>query len=157
MADEERVREVLKGPLDAERLRSMQSAGWRAVAVEWERDVPHASAAEAAAAAAAAKAGRATEIPFGLQIAADCERLEENPAEMRILLTMMELVVQDSSITSIAEELNRRGYKTRRGSDWTALTVYNVFPRLVEVTPRIFSDEAWVSRRTDLRRVPWNS
>jgi hypothetical protein len=154
MADEERVREVLKQPLDAERLRSMQSAGWRAVAVEWERNLPLDSAQ---AAAAAEKAARAAEIPFGLQIAANCERLEENPAEMRILLTMMELVVQDTSITLIAEELNRRGYKTRSGADWTALSVYNVFPRLVEVTPRIFSDEAWVSRSTGLRRVHWNS
>jgi len=25
------------------------------------------------------------------------------------------------------------------------------------VTPRIFSDEAWVSRSTGLRRVHWNS
>jgi hypothetical protein len=92
-----------------------------------------------------------------VQIAKDCARLEENPAEMRILFVMMELVVQDASLTLIAEELNRRGYKTRSGSPWTPLSVYNVFPRLVEVSPRIFSDEKWVSRPRQLTRVPWNS
>jgi hypothetical protein len=143
----EHYREILKGSLDAEHIEKMRTAGWKPLAIEWERVAPGAGEAKRPH----------EEIPFGVQIAKDCARLEENPAEMRILFVMMELVVQDASLTVIAEELNRRGYKTRSGSDWTPLSVYNVFPRLVEVSPRIFSDESWVSRPRQLTRVPWNS
>jgi len=145
MADEQ-FREVLKGSLDIEHIRKMEDAGWKPKAIEWERE---GTAVETKA--------RLTEIPFGLRIAADCSRLEENPAEMRILFVMMEMVVQDASLGHMAEELNARGYKTRGGGDWTPLAVYNVFPRLVEVSPRIFSDESWVSRPRGSARVQWNS
>lgn len=145
MADE-RFREVLKGSLDSEHVQKMLDAGWKPQAIEWERDMPESEAKQ-----------RQADIPFGLRIATDCARLEENPAEMRILFVMMEMVVQDATLSHMAEELNRRGYKTRSGNDWTPLTVYKVFPRLVEVSPRIFSDESWVSRPRSTARVPWNS
>jgi Recombinase len=125
----------------------MRDEGWNPRAIEWERAVP---------VTAETKAPQA-DIPFGLRIAADCARLEENPAEMRILFVIMEMVVQDASLSHMADELNRRGYKTRDGSDWTPLRVYNVFPRLVEVSPRIFSDQAWTSRPRESSRVRWNS
>jgi len=143
----EHYREILQGPLDAKHFEEMKNAGWQPLAIEWERVAP----------GSGARQHSHEEIPFGLQIATDCARLEENPAEMRILFVMMELVVQDASLTHMAEELNRRGYKPRGGGDWTPLAVYNVFPRLVEVSPRIFSDESWNSRPRQLPRVPWNS
>ncbi len=143
----EHYREVLKGSLDANHLEEMKTAGWKPLAIEWERVAPGATEGKQPQ----------PEIPFGLQIAKDCARLEENPAEMRILFVMMELVVQDASLTRMAEELNRRGYKPRSGGDWTPLSVYNVFPRLVEVSPRIFSDESWVSRPRQFSRIQWNS
>jgi Recombinase len=142
---DEIFRETLSGPIDPEHIRKMHEDGWKPRAIEWEREVPEPGKARA----------NTPEVPFGLRIAADCARLEENPAEMRILFVMMEMVVQDASLTDMAGELNRRGYKTRNGSDWTPLTVYNVFPRLVEVSPRIFSDQAWTSREAS--RVRWNS
>jgi hypothetical protein len=143
----EHYREVLKGSIDAGHIEEMKTAGWKPLAIEWERVAPGAAEGK----------HPQPEIPFGLQIAKDCTHLEENPAEMRILFVMMELVVQDASLTRMAEELNRRGYKPRGGGDWTPLSVYNVFPRLVEVSPRIFSDESWVSRPRQLSRIPWNS
>ncbi|MFZ0636858.1 MAG: recombinase family protein [Candidatus Acidiferrales bacterium] len=146
MANEHR-REILKGSLETSHIQDMQDAGWKPRAIEWEREIP----------GEAEPAARLEDVPFGMRIASDCNHLEENPAEMRILMAMMELVVQDTPMTRMAEELNRRGYRTRDGRNWTPLTVYNVFPRLVEVTPRIFSDEAWTSRRAELSRVPWNS
>ncbi len=146
MADEH-FREILKGSLDADHIKEMKNAGWKPRAIEWEREVAEPAEAKA----------RHAEIPFGLQVAADCTSLEENPAEMRMLFVMMEMVVQDDSLSHMAEELNRRGYKTRIGGDWTPLSVYNVFPRLVEVSPRIFSDQSWVSRPRKLSRIQWNS
>jgi hypothetical protein len=143
----EHFREMLEGSLDASHIEKMKTAGWKPLAIEWERATPGAAEGKQSH----------EEIPFGVQIAKDCARLEENPAEMRILFVMMELVVQDASLTRIAEELNRRGYKTRSGNDWTPLSVYNVFPRLVEVSPRIFSDESWVSRPRQSSRIQWNS
>jgi len=140
-------REILKGSLEARHVQEMQEAGWKPRAIEWEREAPSAEAS----------GPRLEDLPFGLQIAPDCGHLEENPAEMRMLFVMLELVVQDASLTHMAEELNRRGYKTRDGKDWTPLSVYKVFPRLVEVTPRIFSDQSWASRRPQLSRVRWNS
>jgi Recombinase len=146
MSRNEYLREIVKGELDAAHVREMQENGWKPRAVEWEREAP----AEAAP-------PRVEDVPYGLRIAPDCGHLEENPDEMRILFTMMELVVQDRSLTRMAEELNRRGYATRDAKPWTPLAVYNIFPRLVDVTPRIFSSENWKSRRSELPRVMWNS
>jgi hypothetical protein len=88
-----------------------------------------------------------------LRVAGDCERLEENPDEMAFLLAMMELIIQDISITKVAEELNRKGFRTRRGAEWGPVAVFNMLPRLIEVTPRIFSSEEWVERRKRLALV----
>ncbi|HVA16292.1 MAG TPA: recombinase family protein [Candidatus Dormibacteraeota bacterium] len=95
--------------------------------------------------------------PFGLRVASDCAHLEEDPEEMRALNTMMELIVQDISLPRMAEELNRRGCATRDGKPWSAVTIFNVFPRLIDVTPRIFSGDAWPARRREIARVTWNS
>ena len=37
MADGERIRESLQGPLDPTYLKQREQAGWKLVAVEWER------------------------------------------------------------------------------------------------------------------------
>lgn len=146
MSRNEYLREIVKGELDAAHVREMLDNGWKPRAVEWEREV-----------AAEETAPRVEDVPYGLCIAPDCGHLEENPDEMRILFSMMELVVQDRSLTRMAEELNRRGYATRDGKPWTALSVYNIFPRLVDVTTRIFQSENWKSRRAEIPRVMWNS
>ncbi len=105
------------------------------------------------AAAASEPAPRVEETPFGVRVAGDCEHLEENPQEMQFLLTMMELIIQDVSIVKIAEELNRKGYRTRKGSEWGPVAVFNMLPRLIELTPRIFATEEWVERRKRLTLV----
>jgi len=94
----ERIRQVLSGPLNLDQINQYQKEGWRAVAVEWERELPGAAV------------GSSTEaIPFGLRVANDCATLEENPTETEVLVTMMELIIQDGPYSFIAEELNRRG------------------------------------------------
>jgi hypothetical protein len=141
MAGLERVRESLEGSLDPEYLKQREKAGWRLVGVEWERE---------AGAAAAEPEPRIEEPPFGVRVGGDCEHLEENPQEMQFLLSMMELIIQDISLTKVAEELTRKGYRTRKGTEWGPVAVFNMLPRLIELTPRIFASEEWVERRKRL-------
>ena len=144
MAKPERVRESVEGSLDPDYVKQRGRAGWRLVAVEWQRE---------SEAAAPEPAPHVEETPFGVRVAGDCEHLEENPQEMQFLLTMMELIIQDVSIVKIAEELNRKGYRTRKGTEWGPVAVFNMLPRLIELTPRIFATEEWVERRKRLTLV----
>ena len=137
MAKKERVREVLQAPLTPEVLREKADAGWRAVAVEWERG----DAEEAAV-------GLQEEVPYGLRVAEDCRHLVEDAAEMEALALMLEQIVADRSLSTVAEELNRRGFRRREGNRWTQVAVFNMLPRLIEVAPRIYSTDEWSERET---------
>ena len=144
MAEMERIRESLEGKLDAEYVKQRQQAGWRMVGVEWERETP----------VERAEPPRILEdAPFGVRVSGDCDHLEENPPEMQFLLSMMELIIQDISLSKVAEELNRKGFRTRRGAEWGPVAVFNMLPRLIELTPRIFASEEWVERRKRLSLV----
>jgi hypothetical protein len=144
MAKLERVREALEGSLDPEYLKQRQQAGWRMVGIEWEREK-----------AVESEIPRTTveDVPFGTRVAGDCEHLEENPTEMQFLLSMMELIIQDISLTKVAEELNKKGFRTRKGAEWGPVAVFNMLPRLIELTPRIFATQEWVERRKQLTLV----
>jgi hypothetical protein len=143
MARTERVREAFDRPLELDYLRERERAGWRLIAVEWERETeePRPSTPQL------------EDAPFGLRVSGDCERLEENPPEMEFLLSMMELIIQDISLTKVAEELNRKGFRTRRGTEWGPVAVFNMLPRLIELTPRIFASAEWIERRKRLSPV----
>jgi hypothetical protein len=144
MAKTERVRQVVSGTFGPEELQKRAEEGWKAVAIEWEREVP----------AGQSGMGSPPEpVPFGLKVAGDCTRLEDDPAEQAILLTMMELTIQDGPYSGIAEELNRRGFRTREGYRWTPVSVFQMLPRLIEVGPRIFSTSEWQERRERLRKM----
>jgi hypothetical protein len=139
MAKIERLREILTGQLDPEYLKRRTEAGWKLVALEWER-------------ALEGKAqGEITEdVPFGLRVAADCFHLEEDPTERQVLILMMDLIVQDNPLSKVADELNRQGFRTRPGAKWSPVSVFNLLPRLIEVGPRIFSSEEWTARKRHL-------
>jgi hypothetical protein len=72
---------------------------------------------------------------------------------MESLLFMMELIIQDISLSKVAEELNRKGFRTRSGTEWGPVAVFNMLPRLIELTPRIFSMAEWIERRKRLSPV----
>jgi len=144
------VREALTSLPSAEYLKQREAAGWRVAAVEWEREVP-------AEPAGPGKLLPGEEIPYGTRIANDCLHLEENPAEMQALNHLAEMVVQDLSYKHMADSLNERGLRTRDGKPWTALAVFKLTPRLIEVAPRILSGAEWESRKRQLSRVAWNS
>jgi hypothetical protein len=148
MAKHERIREAVKGPLDTDYIRKREQEGWRLVGVEWEVEWERDS--ESATSVSPQVGSNAEDAPFGTRVAGDCERLEENPTEMEFLLSMMELIIQDISISKVAEELNRKGFRTRKGTEWGPVAVFNMLPRLIELTPRIFATEQWVERRKHL-------
>lgn len=143
MAKLERVREEIAAPPAAEYWRRMSEAGWRLAAVEWTREIQGAETAPETS----------EEIPYGLQIADDCVHLEVNPAEREALLFMLELIVQDRGLTQVAKELNQRGFRTRRGTEWTPAAVFNLLPRMIDVGPRVFSQSDWAARRQRLFRA----
>jgi hypothetical protein len=144
MAKVERIRELVTGSVDLDYMKAKTEAGWKLVAMEWRREI----------------AGDETEqpiivedIPYGLRVASDCSRLEEDPEERKILVQMMELIVQDYSITLVASELNKRSLRTRNGGPWSPVSVFNMLPRLIEVGPHIFSSDDWETRRERLLRM----
>jgi hypothetical protein len=144
----QRFREVLRGPIDPHYLEERAGAGWKLVAVEWEREGEGKDQGS----------GRGFEdAPFGLQVAGDCSHLEENPAEMQVLKFIMELIVQDISLPRMAEELNRKGLPTRGGTKWGPVSVFKILPRVIEVAPRIVSSEEWAARRKQFAHIAWNS
>jgi hypothetical protein len=157
MNDFERIREACDGVLDAQYVRERQDAGWRLVGVEWEREAPaqQAGPSEAAAPGAAGflQAAGGQDPPFGTRVVPEGSALEEDPDEMQFLFSVMELIIQDISITKVAEELNRRGFHTRSGKPWGPVAIFNLLPRLVDLTPRIFRSEEWIERRKHLTPV----
>ena len=140
----ERVREIVRDSLTAEYLKQRTDAGWKLVAVEWQREIE----------GGLEEAQRFIEdVPFGLRVAADCQHLEEDPTERDILVLMMDLIVQDQPLSKVADGLNQAGFRTRQGSPWSPVSVFNMLPRLIEVGPHIFSSEEWMARRERLMRV----
>jgi len=138
MKKTERVRQVVSGPLGVADLKQQTEKGWKLVAIEWEREVD------------AAENQLPADVPFGLQMAPETQRLEENPVEREMLFLLMELIVQEGSYACIADEINRRGFRTRQGAEWSAVSVFEMLPRLIEVGPHVFQSPEWQKRRRHL-------
>ena len=142
MANTERTRQMISGEFGPEELRRKLEEGWKPVAIEWERET---------AVEAEARITAAPEVPFGLRVASDCSHLEEDPREREVLFQIMELTIQDGPYSGIAEELNRRGLRTRHGKKWTPVSVFQMLPRLIEAGPGILNSDEWRQRRQNLR------
>jgi hypothetical protein len=140
MAKLERMRDFMKTPPAAEYFGARTAEGWRLVAVEWERG-------------ASPTGLPAEDVPFGLRVASDCQRLEEDPGELEVLVLMMETIVQDGPLSQAAQVINQRGFRTRDGEKWTPKALFYLLPRLIEVGPRLCTSEEWVERRKHLFNV----
>jgi hypothetical protein len=145
MAYVERIRDMIGQPLLEEIVRQRVSAGWHLVSVEWRRELPDSETPTEGA--------YPEDIPFGLRISEDCKRLELDPNEQQALLQMMEMLVQDFSFSSIASDLNEKGFRTRDGKRWNPVAIFNMIPRLIDVGPRLFSTEEWEARRQKFARM----
>jgi hypothetical protein len=144
----QRTREVLSSPLTSADIERRASEGWKPVAVIWERQVEDRPDDRVPPLADITQP-----VPYGLKIAEDCTALEQDLDEREALLLMLEMIIQDKPLSAIAEELNRRGFRTRLKSKWTPGSVFDMLPRLIEVGPRVFSTEEWVVRRGKLMNV----
>ena len=147
MAHFERIRDVISGRLIP---RSSGSAPQRDG--NWYRSV----AARVTRLGVSDPGGYNEDIPYGLRISDDCQRLEVDPVENRTLMLMMELLVQDFPYSSIVSDLNEKGLRMRDGRPWTRVAVFNMTPRLIEVGPRLFETEEWqkVRQRFSVSREP---
>ncbi len=143
MSKSERVRERISGVPSEQYFQLRQSAGWKLIAVEWERESSEARAVE-------------EEVPYGLKVAPDCVHLQYEPGEMAVLMLLMELIIQEFRFPRIAAELNQQGYRTRRGEPWNEVAVFNLLPRLIEVGPHMFSTNDWRMRREKLQKFIGN-
>ncbi|NKB88330.1 MAG: hypothetical protein GKS06_08930 [Acidobacteria bacterium] len=135
----ERKHEVLSVRLDDDLLRTKSRDGWRAVSVVWERTVE----------------GEVEEpvneaVPYGLRVGADCQTLEPDASELRMMLYMLKGIVEDRPFGTIAKELNAAGHKTRTGAEWNQTTVFHMLPRLIEVAPGIFNSDDWRATKPHL-------
>lgn len=135
MKKTERVRQLVSGALAEGDLKEQTEKGWKLVAIEWEREVD------------APDGQLPGDVPFGLRIAPDSQRLEEDPLEREVLVQLMELLVQEGSYARVANEINLRGYRTRDGAPWTPVSVFEMLPRLIEVGPYLFRSSEWEKRR----------
>jgi len=141
----ERIRQPASGQLTWDEIQRFQSEGWNLIALEWERNIPEGESTT--------REGRAHEDPpFGLRVAMDSPTLVEDRTENDALLAMMELLIQDGPYSSIADELNRRGFRTREGSRWSPVSVFEMLPRLIDAGPQILSSENWRRRKQEYQR-----
>ena len=142
MAHFERIRDVISGPLAPAIMQQRTAAGWQLVSMEWRRELPGEETPSEGA--------FEEEIPYGLRISDDCQRLEFHPRERMVLTQMMDLVVQDFPFSSIASDLNEKGFRSRDGKPWNQVSVFQMLPRLIEVGPGLFTTEEWAARREKL-------
>ena len=138
MAYFEHMRDVIPGPFSPDVIRQRTAAGWQMVSIEWRRELPDSEEPP--------EGGFNEDIPYGLRISDDCQRLEPEPAEHQVLMRMMELLVQDFSYSSIVSDLNEKGFRMRDGRPWSRVAVFNMIPRPIEVGPRFFTSEEWEKR-----------
>ncbi len=145
MARKERIREAVNGLPTLEHLVERAGAGWKLAAIEWER--------ESAATPISATPAVVEEIPFGLRVSDDCSGLVESERERQIIITALDMIVEDRPLSQVAEELNRRGHSTRDGNPWTPSALFTLLPRMIQVGPRVFTSDEWVTRKQRLPRV----
>jgi hypothetical protein len=115
------------------------------MAIEWER--------EASGAPLATNQHEVEEIPYGLRVSDDCAGLVASETERQIVIIALDMIVEDCPLSQIAEELNRRGHTTREGMGWTPSALFTLLPRMIQVGPKVFRSEEWVTRKKRLPRV----
>ena len=141
----EREREVIGDTVTLAQLQDRIGKGWRLAAIEWERDI--ASAEPVVDFPETGDERWEEEIPFGFVVSDDGRHLQKNPAEARILLAILEQIVQDRRFSQIAEELNRHGLRTRNGERWSSSAVFALLPQVIETGPRLVKSKEWQERR----------
>ena len=144
MPRKERIREAVTSLANPNYLTDRAAAGWRMAAIEWERESPD---------EAAEPPVWSEDIPYGMQVSADGARLIENPSETEMVVLALDMIVDDCPLSRVSSEMNRRGLRMRDGNPWTPTALFTLLPRMIQMGPRVFSSEQWMTRRQKLQRV----
>jgi hypothetical protein len=144
MPKKERIREAVTSLANPNYLTERAAAGWRLAALEWERDVPEAIEEPRA---------WSEDLPYGLQVSEDGSRLVENPSETKIVILALDMIVEDCPLSQVSAEMTRRGYRMRDGLPWTPTALFTLLPRMIQMGPRLFSSEEWMTRKQRLPRA----
>lgn len=136
MSGMERVREFVTTGTADDVIRRRSEAGWRLVALEWERQNT-----------GSAEESQFEPVPYGLRVAPDCQHLEPDPQELEVLTQVAQMIVQERRLPEIADSLNQKGHRTRSGGPWTPSRVFELMPSLIDRSPRIFAKPEWPERR----------
>jgi hypothetical protein len=145
MPYKERVRENVSRLPSLEHLVERAADGWKLTALEWERDslTPPTHPADPPVEA----------IPFGLRVSDDCTGLAENLTEREIIIAALDMIVEDRPLSQVADALNRRGYQTRDGKEWTPSALFVLLPRMIQMGPRVLTSNDWITRKQRLPRA----
>ena len=144
----QRSRDVIPGQLTLDYFIRKAAAGWTLAAVEWVREVED----EAHVPVPPAEAPLSGEdVPYGLRLSEEGAHVESHPVERTVLLLILEKIVWEKAITQIAYELNNEGFRTRRNAAWTPASVFDLLPRLIEVSPALLKSRDWQELRSQGR------
>ncbi len=102
MAYFERVRDVVSGPYSPDIIQQRMAAGWQMVSIEWRRELPDSEAPP--------EGGFGEDIPYGLRISDDCQRLEVHPTENQALMLMMDLLARTSPTPASSATSTKRAF-----------------------------------------------
>jgi hypothetical protein len=142
----QRSRDLVGGPLSLDYFMRRAADGWTLAAIEWIREV--AAPDSTAEAPSVTKSLEPEEVPYGLRIGEDGLHLEPNPVETTVLMLILEKIVMEQRLTQIADDLNNRGFRTRRGTPWTPPIIFDLLPRLIEAGPKLLKSADWRERRS---------
>lgn len=134
-------RDNISQPLTVDYFHERLSQGWIITAVEWTRpiddDQPQAN-------------NGTQDVPYGQRVAEDCGHLTDHVREMEVIAFIYDGVVGGIRPALIAGALNERGFRTRSGLPWTASAVFELMPRIIELSPRLQRRPNWPSHRAQL-------
>ena len=139
----QRSRDVLPGQLTLDYFVHKAAAGWTLAAVEWVREVDDRAVVEPVEVSFAGE-----DVPYGVRLSGESGHLESHPVERTVLLLILEKIVREKAITQIANELNNEGFRTRRNTAWTPSAVFELLPRLIEVSPALLKSRDWQELRS---------
>ena len=142
----QRSRDVIPGQLTIDYFIRKAAAGWTLAAVEWVREVEdeaHVPPVETPLSG--------DDVPYGLRLSEEGAHLESHPVERTVLLLILEKIVREKAITQIANELNNEGFRTRRNAAWTPAAVFDLLPRLIDVSPSLLKSRDWQELRSQGR------
>lgn len=147
----ERQRQAVEGLPSLKELVERSAQGWKLAALEWEREATSGEGTTGRDGRGDA-AGKA-ETPYGLQVVPESGHLEPDPRERRVLMVILNGIVDDRPLSHVAAELNRAGLTTRAGREWTAASVFELLPRLIETSPDLFASSDWENQRERRQRA----